>query len=262
MRNIIDLDRYPLDREGSKEWHALVESSVAELKNTGMFNLEDFLQPGVAEKAAAEIQPVMDTHSYTHKRVHNIYFKPEIPELDADHPALHKVETINHTVCADQIPGSIVLAIYEYEPLVRFLAATMGKTALHVMQDPLARANVMSYRGGEALNWHFDRSEFTTTLLLQEPEAGGHFEYRTDLRSDTNPNYDGVARLLEGRDPQIQNLHLKAGTLNVFRGKNTAHRVTTVQGNRDRMIAVLSYYEKPGVMFSNEERIGFYGRTA
>lgn len=262
MRNIIDLDRYPLDREGSKEWNALVESSVAQLKSNGMFNLEGFLRPEAVEKAVSEIQPVMETQSYTHKRLHNIYFKPEIPELTSDHPALRKVETINHTVCADQIPESILLKVYEYEPLVRFLAATMGKAALHVMEDPLARVNVMAYRPGEALNWHFDRCEFTTTLMIQEPEQGGYFEYRTNLRSNDNPNYDGVAKLLEGNDPQIQRLRIKAGTLNVFRGINTPHRVTPVEGNRDRMIAVFSYYEKPGIVFTNEERMGFYGRVA
>ncbi|TRC91998.1 2OG-Fe(II) oxygenase [Mesorhizobium sp. WSM4303] len=262
MKDILDLDRYPLDREGSPEWQRLVDTSVAALEADGMFNLEGFLRPGVAEKAVGEIQPVMAARSHVHKRMHNIYFKPDLPELAPDHPALRKVETISHTVCADQIPGSTVLAIYEYEPLLRFLAAAMGKARLHVMQDPLARTNIMAYRAGEALNWHFDRSEFTTTLLLQAPERGGDFEYRTDLRSDDNPNYDGVAKLLEGRDPEAKILRVKPGTLNVFRGKNTAHRVTTVQGERERMIAVFSYYEKPGVMFSPEERVGFYGRAA
>ncbi|RUX30978.1 2OG-Fe(II) oxygenase [Mesorhizobium sp. M7A.F.Ca.US.011.01.1.1] len=262
MKDILDLNRYPLDREGSAEWQRLVEQSVAALEADGMFNLEGFLRPGVAEQAVREIQPVMAARSHVHKRMHNIYFKPDIPELAPDHPALRKVETISHTVCADQIPGSVVLAIYEYEPLLRFLAATMGKPRLHVMQDPLARTNVMAYRAGEALNWHFDRSEFTTTLLLQAAERGGDLEYRTDLRSDDNPNYDGVARLLEGRDPDSKILCMKPGTLNVFRGKNTAHRVTTVEGERERMIAVFSYYEKPGVMFSAEERVGFYGRAA
>ncbi|TGT85244.1 MULTISPECIES: 2OG-Fe(II) oxygenase [unclassified Mesorhizobium] len=262
MEDILDLDRYPLDREGSPEWDRLVEQSLAALAADGMFNLEGFLRPGIAEQAVREIKPVMDARSHVHKRLHNIYFKPSIPELAPDHPALRKVETISHTVCADQIPGSMVMAIYEYEPLVRFLAATMGKARLHVMQDPLARANVMAYRAGEALNWHFDRSEFTTTLLLQQAERGGDLEYRTDLRSDEDPNYDGVARLLEGRDPEARVLRMKPGTLNVFRGKNTAHRVTTVEGDRERMIAVFSYYEKPGVMFSDEERVGFYGRAA
>lgn len=262
MKDIIDLDRYPLDREGSAEWKRLVDSSVAALETDGMFNLEEFLRPGIAEKAVREIQPVMATRSHVHKRTHNIYFKPDIPELAPDHPALRKVETISHTVCADQIPDSVVLAIYEYEPLLRFLTVTMGKERLHVMQDPLARTNVMAYRAGEALNWHFDRSEFTTTLLLQRSERGGDLEYRTDLRSDDNPNYDGVAKLLEGRDPDAKIHRMKPGTLNVFRGKNTAHRVTTVEGERERMIAVFSYYERPGVMFSAEERIGFYGRAA
>ncbi|MDX8524322.1 2OG-Fe(II) oxygenase [Mesorhizobium sp. MSK_1335] len=262
IEDILDLDRYPIDREGSPQWQCLVDECKAALAENGMFNLEGFLRHGIAEQAVAEIRPVMDTRSHAHKRMHNIYFKPSIPELAPDHPALRKVETISHTVCADQIAGSTVLSIYEYAPLVRFLAATMGKPQLHVMQDPLARANVMGYRAGEALNWHFDRSEFTTTLLLQAPEIGGDFEYRTDLRSDSDPNYDGVAKLLEGRDPEAKILLIKAGTLNVFRGKNTAHRVTTVEGNRERMIAVFSYYERPGVTFTDEERIGFYGRAA
>jgi hypothetical protein len=54
---------------------------------------------------------------------------------------------------------------------------------------------------------------------------------------------------------------LAAGSLNVFAGKNTLHRVSTVRGARSRLIAVFSYYDKPGVFFSDAERIGFYGRA-
>jgi hypothetical protein len=250
-----------LDKEGSDAWQAMVARAVADLDAQGMFNLEGFVRPDAVQKLVAHIKPVMDSQSHTHKRLHNIYFQPEIPGLEANHPALRKVETVNHTLCADQISDSMVLFIYRYPPFARFLAATMGKPQLHVMQDPLACANVMAYRHGEALNWHFDRAEFTTTLLLQAPETGGDFEYRSDLRSANDPNYAGVAELLEGRDPQVKRIQLRAGTLNVFRGKNTAHRVTTVKGPTDRFIAVFSYYEKPGVMFSDAERLGFYGRV-
>jgi 2OG-Fe(II) oxygenase superfamily len=200
--------------------------------------------------------------SFVHKRAHNIYFKKEVPGLDPAHPALRKLDTINHTVCADQIPQSTPVWIYEWPNFVMFLAATMGKDALFTMRDPLARVNVMCYRDGEALNWHFDRSEHTTTLLLQEPSGGSLFEYRSNLRSDIDPNYDGVARVLEGKDEQVKSLKLEAGTLNVFAGKNTLHRVTPCKGPRSRYIAVFSYYEKPGVVFSKDEQIGFYGRAA
>jgi hypothetical protein len=54
---------------------------------------------------------------------------------------------------------------------------------------------------------------------------------------------------------------LTEGTLNVFAGKNSLHRVSTVQGPRSRLIAVFSYYERPGVLFSEKERLGFYGRS-
>ena len=47
----------------------------------------------------------------------------------------------------------------------------------------------------------------------------------------------------------------------MFKGRNTAHRTSPVIGPRERMIAVFSYYERPGVLFSEEERIGFYGRA-
>lgn len=262
MSSIIDLQRYPLHQPGSDAWNALVSDSRAQLQQHGMFSLEGFIRSDAVRDAAQQIQPVMDRESHTHSRTHNIYFKPVIEGLPADHPALRRVETVSHTLCADQLRDSLVSEVYEYAPLVAFLAAVMDKPSLYLMADPLARVNVMSYRHGETLNWHFDRSEFTTTLMLQSPTEGGEFQYRTDLRSADDPNYTGVAELLEGRDPQVQTLALQAGTLNVFRGKHTAHRVTPVRGDRERMVAVFSYYETPGVLFSPEEQLGFYGRTA
>jgi len=37
--------------------------------------------------------------------------------------------------------------------------------------------------------------------------------------------------------------------------------VTPVVGETERIIAVFSYFDHPGVAFSDEERLGFYGRT-
>jgi hypothetical protein len=97
-------------------------------------------------------------------------------------------------------------------------------------------------------------------LLLQTPSAGGAFEYLRDLRSEEDPNYDGVAALLNGElDTTL--CPQDAGTLNVFRGVNTAHRVTPVEGEIPRINAVLTYFDAPGRKFSAEEHLGFYGRT-
>jgi len=262
MRDILDLDRYPLDQPGSPAYAALVASCRTALEEYGMFNLDGFVRPAAVGRAAAELLPRSENSSYTHQRRHNVYFVDGVEGLPADHPALRQFETVHHTLCDDQLAGTLVHQIYEWQPLVDFIAAAMDKPRLFVMADPLARLNVMDYRPGEALNWHFDRSQFTTTLLIQAAEAGGEFEYRSDLRSDTDPNYEGVARMLRGEDPAVQVNPLAGGTLNVFKGRNTLHRVSTVRGTRKRLIAVFSYYDRPGVMFSREERIGFFGRDA
>lgn len=262
LRDVIDLDGFPIDRPASDGYAALVARCRDELGRDGMFNLTGFLKPEAAPAVAAEMAPVLAAKAFTHTRSHNIYFEPEMPGLAADHPALTPCTTTNHTVCADQIAGSMVMDVYRYAPLLRFLAETMDKERLYLMADPLARVNVMTYRAGDGLDWHFDRSEFTTTLMLQGSESGGAFEYRSDLRTADDPNYAGVGRLLKGEDPDVRLLALSPGTLNIFRGKNTAHRVTPVAGARARMIAVFSYYDRPDVNFSQEERIGFYGRAA
>ena len=262
MNTLIDMDRYPLSQPNSAAWQALVDQCRADLAADGMFNLPGFLRPQALAQAVRELTPKLAAEAFTHARRHNIYFRKEVPGLAPDHPALAEVETTSHTLCGDQMRDCVVTRLYETPEFARFLAATMDKPALYTMQDPLARVNTMAYRAGEALNWHFDRSEFTTTLLLQAPDDGGDFEYRTDLRSAGDPNYDGVALLLKGLDPKARKIRLHPGTLNVFRGKNTPHRVTPVKGTTDRIISVFSFYERPAVMFTPEEQLGFYGRTA
>lgn len=261
MRELLDLNRFPVNELETGRGQALVDRCRSDLKTAGMFILDTLIRPEALHRSVAEVEPVLERAAFTHAREHNVYFDDEVKGVDAGHPALRRFRTVNHTICADQIPESLVAQLYEWQPLIDFLAAAMGKPRLFAMADPLARINVMAYHEGEALNWHFDQAEFTTTVLLQAPRAGGVFEYRSGLRTDSDPNHEGVGRLLAGEDENVRTLSLTPGTLNVFRGRNTAHRVSAVEGNRARIVAVFSYYENPGVSFSEGERVGFYGRT-
>lgn len=262
IASVVDLDRYPLDRPDSQQWRSLVDACITDLRERGMFELSGFLRPGVVEGVLDRLVPRIRTEAFEVRREHNIYFLPHVDGLAHDHPALTRVLTTNRTLCGDQMLDTALTDLYEWAPLREFIAATVGLPQLHLMADPLARVNVLGYRPGEALNWHFDRSEFTTTLLLQAAEHDGVFEYRRGLRTDDDPNHDGVGRLVAGEDPEVIRRPIEPGALNVFLGRNTAHRVTTVQGTKERMVAVFSFYEQPGVMFSDEENLGFYGRTA
>jgi len=262
IASILDLESYPLGDLDSEAGQALVARCRNDLARRGLFNLDGLVRKDALADCVAEVTAALERDAYTHQQWHNIYFKSHVDGLTEDHPALKKAQTSNRKVCADQIPGSLLMQIYEWPPLAEFIAAVMGKEQLHMMDDDLASVNVMQYGDGEALNWHFDRSEFTTTLLLQAPEAGGEFEYRLGLRTDDDPNYDGIGDFLSGKDSAFDRVALSPGTLNIFKGTNTAHRVSPVIGDRERIIAVLCYYEYPGARFSEEDRIRFYGRAA
>ena len=106
MHDILDLDRTPLDRLDSPEGKALVARCQADLAAHGMFNLDGLLKPCALTRAVTEVKPLLDSASFTHRRSHNIYFRNDLPGLAPDHPALRLCETVNHTLCADQIPGS------------------------------------------------------------------------------------------------------------------------------------------------------------
>ena len=261
MRDLIDLETYPLDQRESAEYSALVNRCRADLASSGMFSLAGFIRPEATLKAVAEVTPVLETDSFKHHRRHTIFFKDEVPGIPPDHPAMRKFDSLNHTICGDQINGCVVTRVYEYPPLLQFLADAMEKKCLHFMDDPLARVNVIASREGEALNWHFDQSEFTTTIMLQASEKGGELEFCSELRTPDDPNLEGIGRLVSGDTAGNEIMTLRPGTLNVFRGVNTPHRVTTVEGSRERIMTVFSFYEQPGVTFSDETRIGFYGRA-
>jgi hypothetical protein len=88
------------------------------------------------------------------------------------------------------------------------------------------------------------------------------FEYVPDLRDAAagEMNFQGVADVLEGATP-VKTLDMQPGTLVLFRGRNSLHRVTPTAGNRTRLLVVLAYNDAPGVSLSEGARMTFYGRV-
>ena len=113
--------------------------------------------------------------------------------------------------------------------------------------------------GGEH-GWHFDESEFTVTLMLQAPELGGSFEYVPRIRGSEDEEAI-VATVLDGDRERVLELPFTAGTLLIFGGRQTLHRVTRVGGSRPRLVPVLTYAEGPGLVNSEAVRMLFWGRT-
>ena len=168
ISDILDLKKFPIDRPHSNAYSELLKQCQNELNTTGMFNLHSFLKSAAIKQCISQLHPII-CDSFRHQRKHNIYFKKSISGLAKNHPALGEGETKNSTLCADQLQDNLITQVYDYPPLTRFIADVLCLPKLYTMADPLARLNIMTYSHGDKLDWHFDRSEFTVTLLLQPP---------------------------------------------------------------------------------------------
>ena len=258
---LIDTERFPLDRQSGPHWQRLLDRGHKQIARTGSFSLQGFVRSSAISWAVAEVEAHLPAGFHRHEARHDIYFS-NVGDADEGAANARSLRTSNLTLAGDRLSGGVLDRIYRWPGLPSFLAALFHKPALFPMADPLACLNVMSYGPGDALGWHFDRAEFTVTVLLRAAGGGGVFEYRRNLRSAADPNRAGVTRLLRGQDPHVSALHLTPGTLNVFAGFRSPHRVTPVTAPPSRLIAVLSFMERRDVTFSATDHRRFYGRTS
>jgi hypothetical protein len=180
-------------------------------------------------------------------------------ELPSTHPLRRKGKRNLAQVAADLIPPDFLLSqLYHSKLMLDFLAAVSGQT-IYRNQDPYQSLNISVMDQGGCQQWHFDGGHMVTTLLLQEPKAGGVFEYAPAIRSETDENFAAVQAVLDGNNERVHSNRLQAGTLSLFRGHYSLHRVTPVTGKRQRIQAILGYTTKPNLFGSKESSILHYG---
>lgn len=174
------------------------------------------------------------------------------------------MNTAKDTVAYADIPAEhLIRQIYESDEVLAFIKDVLALDALYRHADPLAALNLQGFTAGQQLGWHFDRSDFSVTLSLQAASAGGDFEYVRMLRNENDDCYDAVRQFLDDpKTQQIEVLPQVPGTLTLFRGRYSLHRVTPVEGDRLRLNAVFAYVDQPNVEFSAYARQLFYGRTS
>ena len=257
---LVNLDRHPIEIRRGAEYHALVERCKQDLDARGAYVLEGFLTGKAVADIDGELAEVLD-HAYYAPKSHNAYLAPDDPEFDERHPRNRKHLTTSATLAYDFIgQGSLLDRIYRWPPLRAFIATTLGFDALYPYEDALAAVNVLTYPPGTQTGWHFDNAHFTVTLMIRQAERGGAYEYVPFVRSAGDENYRGVESVLEGGRDGVRTLAQGAGDLVVFQGRYTLHRVTEVEGDTSRMVAVLSYDVEPGTTLTPHTRKMFYGR--
>jgi hypothetical protein len=158
--------------------------------------------------------------------------------------------------------GCATRSLFESPELARFVADCLEEPALYCYADPLAGLTANILDPGQQFTWHFDTNDFAVTLLVDEADEGGLFEYVPMIRNAHDENFDGIQRILEGGVDGVRTLELRAGDMQIFRGRYSLHRVTRVPiGSAPRHAAIFAYTQEPGVIGRLERTRQLFGRV-
>ena len=121
--------------------------------------------------------------------------------------------------------------LYEWDPLKELIEAILGRGPIYRYADPFGALNLAVMGEADQLQWHFDQTDFVVSLAIQSAERGGDFEVVPRIRSADDEHYDEVAAVLAGERARVETLAMTPGTLLVFEGRHSLHRVSPVGGS-------------------------------
>lgn len=255
LTEIIDFSKYWIS---STDFNQQCRQKLAD---DGVLVLPEFILPDALEQIKTEGMQIQSQAYYTANN-HNVYLAPSDDNFPGHHCRNRQVVSSKGCVTTDQIPDdSLLHVLYNSTTFKKFVSAIVEEKHLYEYADKLSSINMHYASHGQELGWHFDNSSFAVTLLIEKPKYGGEFEYVKDVRdADAGEmNFERTEAVLNGEEP-VETLSMDAGSLVLFRGRNSLHRVTPVSGDTTRMLVVLAYNSEPGIAISESASKTFYGR--
>ena len=257
--DVIDLGRYPIAEPDATPARSLIQHCRSQLKARGACQLQGFMRP---EAVAAVLREASTREGLAHRTeaTHNAYFSKDKPALAADDPRRLQVRSAKRAIGWNQIGSQSPLRLlYEWDGLTEFIRAAVELPVLYRDADPVGACSIMFYDERDELGWHFDNSEFAVTLMLQTSEGGGSFEFAPWIRDSHDERLGEVRGILAGARDRVLSLDGAPGTLALFQGRYSIHRVTPVEGKTPRVNAVLAYAQEPDHRLTQLNRELFYG---
>jgi hypothetical protein len=262
---LVDLERYPIADLDSERCAAVVAEHAAALAGRGVSVLPGFVLPEAVAAMVAECDALATGAHHQDVQGTPYLELPDEAAWPSEHPRRTWARSSVHTLGYDQMPRSSTLrALFESDALLRFLERVLGRGPLHRYADPIGALNVAVMVEDDELGWHYDQTDFVVSIAIQSSTAGGDFENVAHLRTDDDERYDEVAAVLAGEAEARARVVVEPmapGTLMLFEGRRSLHRVTPVEGGRPRYVGLLGYDTKPDMVSSELLRAVRYGRT-
>jgi hypothetical protein len=259
--SLINLERYPIDGHDEAAYAAVVASARAQLAASGYAELPDFVTASAVRDLVADAD-ALAPRAHPSQGPGTAYLELPDDAWPDEHPRKKWMDYSVRAVGYDLIPYSSPLRrIYELPQLDSFVSEVLGRGPLFHYADPCGALNLAVMGEGDQLQWHFDQTDFVVSLAIQDAEQGGDFEVVPLTRSSASENYDEVQAILDGDQSRVLRLAMTPGTLLIFEGRYSLHRVSPISGDRWRHVGLLAYDTKPDTVSSELLRAIRYGRT-
>lgn len=267
--NDMNFQKYTWLRDlGSDAAKVEIAKASKSLEEHGVATFPNFLTNAALREARGESRAKADS-AFESNDKHNIYLLPGRDDsLAGDHVRNRPYATQVASIAYDELdPNGTLARLYNTQTLANLVKKVTGLRSCYHSADPLGRCSVNVFKDGWKHAWHFDESEYSTTLMLQKPSEGGIFQYTKPLRdSQSDMCVDVVERVLDdsieesNRRVKRKDLVFEEGTLSIFSGRRSLHRVTDCKG-KTRLVAVFTFSEKEGYCNSESVQKLFWGRT-
>ena len=259
---LIDRDRYPVDDPGSPVLAGVIATARAQSAEVGYAELPAFVTPEAIDALVADAE-AHTARAHRSTGPGTAYL--ELPDEEAfaeDHPRRRWMPYDVGAVAYDLVDlGSPLRAVYESDAVLRLIEAILDRGELHRYADPFGALNLAVMGEGDQLQWHFDQTDFVVSLAVQSADEGGAFEVLPKVRTADEEHYDLVEAVLDGDHTGVVTVAMVPGTLLVFEGRRSLHRVSPIAGPTLRHVGLLGYDTSPGTQSSELLRAIRYGRT-
>ncbi len=263
LDDLIDTDRYPLSSPDSTLYRQSVEQARAGLRSVGCAVIKDFIRPEALAVLSQEIWDRKPTTHFSTETINPYFHVTENVDFPADHPVNTFLERSSGFIPGDSWEETTsTRTLFEHPDLCRFLADCLELPELFPYADPLAGLTANILDPDQIFTWHFDTNEFAVTVLVEEADEGGLFEYVPNIRSNGDEGFEAIASVLSGGRTGVHTLDLRPGDLQIFRGRYSLHQVSRVASDsKPRHAAILAYTEQPGVIGRVERTRQLFGRV-
>jgi len=272
-KNYINYSKYPIDQfehDDDGRYNSLLQDSIKQMNRDGFVSLPSFLLPEAVDALTSYILKLEeDGVGFYSTESHNVFLDTDVESgVSPIHPRRVQLKSSKLIINASELllskeAPNLDELFMSQRSILDFISSVM-QTKLYPSTDPYGKFYANIFREGDGLNYHFDRSEYSISLILQPSEEGGEFQFLPNSRAIIEGwdemifNVDDIAEAVAAHSLELKRPNLAAGDLYLFRGQNSLHRVSEITKGK-RINIILTFNTEEGVCLNQYTLKKFFG---